>query len=255
MNKVSTINKVYTIWEEFSKKDNAKELQFELDVYKKLLRFFQVGDYFYLILNFNTLELDIVSAGIENVLGYRPSEFNIQAFLNCIHPEDQVWFTNFEHETAQFVKTLSKEKLFDYKIQYDLRMRKKDGSYVRILNQVVTIQQYEGGGVQRTLGLYTNITHLKTTGKPTLSFVCLNDGPSYMNIKLGKKLVPQKEVLSKREKEILRLIIEGKQNKEIAKVLFLSKQTIDKHRNNMLNKTNSKNSSELIANAITNGWI
>src|SRR5512138_310229 len=47
--------------------------------------------------------------------------------------------------------------------------------------------------------------------------------------------------LSKREKEILFKICEGLSNQEIAETLFISKRTVDKHRANLLGKTNSKN--------------
>lgn len=56
--------------------------------------------------------------------------------------------------------------------------------------------------------------------------------------------------LSKREKEILLKICEGLSNHEIADALFISKRTVDKHRANLLAKTNSKNTASLILYAI-----
>ena len=61
--------------------------------------------------------------------------------------------------------------------------------------------------------------------------------------------------LSKREKEILLKICEGLSNQEIAEVLFISKRTVDKHRANLLSKTNSKNTASLILFAIKNKLI
>ncbi len=61
--------------------------------------------------------------------------------------------------------------------------------------------------------------------------------------------------LSKREKEILLKICEGLSNQEIADVLFISKRTVDKHRANLLSKTNSKNTASLILYAIKNKII
>ncbi len=62
-------------------------------------------------------------------------------------------------------------------------------------------------------------------------------------------------VLSKREKEILLKICEGMSNQEIAETLFISKRTVDKHRANLLGKTNSKNTASLILYAIRNKLI
>lgn len=61
--------------------------------------------------------------------------------------------------------------------------------------------------------------------------------------------------LSKREKEILHKICEGYSNQEIAESLFISKRTVDKHRANLLGKTNSKNTASLILFAIKNKLI
>ena len=255
MKETQNITSVYTLWKEFSKVDEGNNLDFQLDVYKKLLRFFQAGDYFYVIFNFNLINLEYVSPNIEKVLGYPADTFTIDKLLNNIHPDDQIWFSNFEKETAIFLKQLTSEELFDYKIQYDLRICNSKGTYQRLLFQVITIQLYADGGIQRTLSLFTDITHLKENGAPTLSFVNINGGASFINVLPGKKLIPFKDVLTKREKEVLELIIQGKQNKEIASILFISKQTVDKHRKNMILKTNSKNSGELIGTALKNGWI
>ncbi|WP_414648333.1 LuxR C-terminal-related transcriptional regulator [Dinghuibacter sp.] len=37
--------------------------------------------------------------------------------------------------------------------------------------------------------------------------------------------------------------------------LNIAKETVDKHRKNMLDKTDCKTSTELVAKAIKNGWV
>lgn len=61
--------------------------------------------------------------------------------------------------------------------------------------------------------------------------------------------------LSKREHQVLQGICKGLSNQEIADSLFISKRTVDKHRSNLLSKTNSKNTAELIMYAIKNKLI
>ncbi len=58
-------------------------------------------------------------------------------------------------------------------------------------------------------------------------------------------------VLTNRECEVLQLIAENLTSKEIAERLFLSKRTIDHHRNNLLLKLDVKNTASLIKKAIT----
>ena len=56
--------------------------------------------------------------------------------------------------------------------------------------------------------------------------------------------------ITKREIEVLQLICSGLTNNEIAEKLFLSKRTIDRHRANIMDKTNSGNTAKLVAFAI-----
>jgi DNA-binding NarL/FixJ family response regulator len=53
-------------------------------------------------------------------------------------------------------------------------------------------------------------------------------------------------VLSKREKEVLMLLIEGYNSKQIAEKLFLSERTVSNHRANMLQKCKVSNTVELV---------
>ena len=61
--------------------------------------------------------------------------------------------------------------------------------------------------------------------------------------------------LTQREKEILQLIAEGKTNKEIATMLFISLPTVRSHRAHLMEKINVHDRSELVRYAIRKGLI
>ncbi|HWI93188.1 MAG TPA: response regulator transcription factor [Flavisolibacter sp.] len=65
----------------------------------------------------------------------------------------------------------------------------------------------------------------------------------------------QNELLSNREKEILYLICCEYTSKEIAESLYLSEKTVDWHRLNLLQKTNSKNIAGLVLFALRSGIV
>lgn len=71
---------------------------------------------------------------------------------------------------------------------------------------------------------------------------------SYLVVNRQRKSLPPLENLSPREREIVRLIINGKKSKSIADILFISPQTVDKHRSNILQKLGISSSSALIQN-------
>jgi len=60
------------------------------------------------------------------------------------------------------------------------------------------------------------------------------------------------DALSKREIEVLELICEELTAKEISDRLFLSKRTVEGHRNNLLSKTGAKNTAGLVVYALVN---
>lgn len=63
------------------------------------------------------------------------------------------------------------------------------------------------------------------------------------------------EPLTTREREILKLVAEGKSNKEVASLLNISIRTVEHHRANIMDKLNLKNIAELIKYAIQKGYI
>jgi DNA-binding CsgD family transcriptional regulator len=252
---LNALNEAKRVWQLVSKEKPEEEINFEIELRKKLLHFFQIGDFYYYIFNLSTLEVELFSEGVQRVLGYDPTIVNLFFFFNKIHPDDQPWYVNFEKEARDFLSSLPVEKIAKYKIRMDFRVQKEDGNYIRILHQAMALQQYEDGGVYRTLGLHSDITHIKPNGKPMLSFIGMDGETSFIDVQPGKLVMPIPEPLSKREKEILLHIMDGKQNKEIAEILNISKLTVDRHRKNMLTNNNLNSSGELIAKAIKNGWI
>jgi DNA-binding NarL/FixJ family response regulator len=86
-------------------------------------------------------------------------------------------------------------------------------------------------------------------------------GKTYFSFEAGKiyKSTIQKQelqpILSKREKEILKLIADGFTNPEISKQLFISLDTVDTHRKNLYHKLEVKNTAQLIRKAIEQNYI
>lgn len=72
---------------------------------------------------------------------------------------------------------------------------------------------------------------------------------------LNIEQIMEKMGLSEREMEVLELIGEGFTNMQIADKLFLSKRTVEGHRQNLLEKTGVKNTAALIKYAIRTGLM
>lgn len=79
--------------------------------------------------------------------------------------------------------------------------------------------------------------------------------PIILNLFQREKKETLKNTLTQREKEVLELIVQEYTSKEIAEKLFISKQTVDTHRLNIMQKTNCKTLVGLIKYAIQSGHI
>jgi DNA-binding NarL/FixJ family response regulator len=108
---------------------------------------------------------------------------------------------------------------------------------------------------------------LKNTGKNDLveAIHVLHSGGTYLGEEVSKTLIatfmkqPGKmqvnEKLSEREMEVLNCIANGLTTQEIAEELFISKNTVETHRKNLLYKLQARNTAELVNNAYKKGFI
>lgn len=89
----------------------------------------------------------------------------------------------------------------------------------------------------------------------------VNSGEQFLNENLKKQLLSSlsgqddKQLITRREKEILKLILEENTNQDIANKLFLSLRTVENHRNNLLQKLNVKNTAGLVKVALQEGLV
>ncbi|MFA7444502.1 MAG: LuxR C-terminal-related transcriptional regulator [Flavobacteriaceae bacterium] len=249
------LKKAGEIWKEIGHHKKPEELKIEIEIYKKMLNLFQVGDYCYFIFSPPEMRMEYTNTSITKLLGYQPEEFTLEKFLEMIHPDDLTTYLNFEATITEFWKNLPPEKVFKYKTRYDFRIRCKNGQYKRLLQQVAVIQSDESGAVLRTFVIFTDITNLKQTNKMVLSIIGLEGEPSYIDIQPIQALVPYKSILTKREKQIFHLLIEEYQSTQIAEILNISLNTVRSHRKNIFKKTNTKSVLQLIKLGLEKGWI
>ncbi|MBP1731451.1 MAG: DNA-binding response regulator [Deltaproteobacteria bacterium] len=93
----------------------------------------------------------------------------------------------------------------------------------------------------------------KTYVSPNLSEELFDD-----LVQIGKgegKPFSEIDPLTTREREVVKLIAEGKSSKEIADLLSISARTVDSHRANIMEKLNLKKAADLVKYAIQKGYI
>lgn len=237
---------------------NNKENQLEIlseriDRYKKMLNIFQPGNYYYLLFDLANGDVANVSNEIVDILGYEPELLNSQLLLDIIHPDDKAVFLSIEERITSFLNSIPMDDYPYYKFQYDLQLRTSDNKYKRILVQYIMVN-YDESNIYHSFHIHTDISHIKPEGRPCFSIIGTEGRPSYYNI---QELNLQKsfDLFTKREREILKEIIEGKTSQQIASKLFISNYTVNAHRRNIMEKAQVNTALELVSRSIKEGWI
>lgn len=251
---MSQTDKLRDIWERIPQ-GNSEHIDFsEKDIINHYMDLFHFGDYFYLIFNTKTAAIEYIDPKIENILGFNATDFNLEMLLNNIHPDDLPYYFHYEQSAVRFFSTLPPELFLNYKFSYDYRLKENNGSYKRILLQVIPIHYFASGGA-KTLTIFTDLTHLNITGIPKLSFIGMNGSPSFYNVHLEDEFKINQQLFTKKELEILSYIVKGLKSIEISKQLNRSIFTINNHRKNILQKSDCKNVQELLIKSIREGWV
>ena len=103
-------------------------LKSELNLYKKHLNFYLVGDSYYFIFNYHTLKCDFVSNEVEIIHGCKTSAFDLVAYTEKIHPDDFPYFLTIGRNIENFFLSLPPEKRLRYIAIFDVRYPKKMGA-------------------------------------------------------------------------------------------------------------------------------
>jgi len=248
------INKLRNIWENIPSAVTAEIDVTQKELISQFMDFFHVGDYFYIIFNTQNAEMEYVCPSVEKVLGFKPKHFNLQLIMDNIHPDDLPYYYHYEQSAVRFFSSLPEELFFKYKFAYDYRLKSSTGEFKRVQQQIIPIYYFPEGGA-RTLGVFTDLSHLNIMGIPKLSFIGMQGAASYYNVHLSEEFRIGKEIFTPREKEILKYMIQGKKSEEISLLLNRSIFTIRNHRKNILEKSACQNLQELLVKAIREGWV
>lgn len=183
----------------------------------------------------------------------------VEPFLKNVHPDDIIHMFAFSDYWVSFQAQLPLEKWGSVRPTIYVRLQNPQFQYYWAMVQFVDTILDGNGKIIYGLTLVTDISHLKKDGIPLMSilntedenchhFICV-DGQGVNKI---DEKIPR---LTNREIEVLRHLAAGLASKQIAAELNNSIKTIDNHRQNMLHKTNTKSSAELVGACIRWGYV
>ena len=87
------------------------------------------------------------------------------------------------------------------------------------------------------------------------SSICGDVVLGYLATPDNTKIASSTDLLTMREREVIKLIAEGYRNKDVATYLSISLKTVEKHRSNMMKKLDLHSTSGITSYAIKNGLV
>jgi len=160
-----------------------------------------------------------------------------------IHPDDLIVLGKTQRKLMEYIKTVTIDKRKDYKHIYECRAKNAEGNYIRFIVQQQILELDENGNPWLLFGVFDISPNTSPLEHAKVRVI---------NYKTGE-IVPFSIVeresdikLSDREKEILKMASVGMLSKEISDKLFISIHTVNKHRQNIMQKMNTNNVIEAI---------
>lgn len=171
-------------------------------------------------------------------------------FENRMHPDDLLKLMETGTYFLKYGFSVPRDEKKEGKLVSEYRIQNEKGEYIRIIEQQMCLELDKHGNVWLALGI-VDVSPDQDPDAPFRSRL----------IKLKTKEVfmfppPNKSaMLSAREKEILKYISEGLISKEIADKLFISVNTVNTHRQRIIEKLNVSNTFEALKYARNIGLI
>lgn len=199
-----------------------------------------------------------LSRGFETQLGWelnKVEEEGHQYIDSRVHPNDLIDLlesSNYYLSLAFF--QIPKFEWRNYKVISDYRVRNSMGFYVRVIEQHLCLECDEHGNVWLDLSIM-DLNPYQDISAPFRSRLINFKTEELWEYQPKQPELIDKPLLSSREKEVLKLIAGGLVSKQVADQLYISVNTVNTHRQRIIEKLNVSNTAEAIRYASKLGWL
>ncbi len=174
-------------------------------------------------------------------------EKGMDYFWSRMHPDDvQLWIKCLQDLMHFTMTELNEKQKAKMTYTWNYRIKNAKGAYITIIQNTTPLQFDSQQKPIIGLAHYT-VLDCDLNMDICASAKYLNENNEYETLfyrnESNNFLL---DVISKREKDIIRLLITQKSSKEIAQVLNISKHTVDTHRRNILSKLKLSSTIQLV---------
>lgn len=219
---------------------------------------FSMGEFYYYVINFADSTLSGHHPNILTMHGLKHYPHHLKEIIDLVHPADLNFIMEAERMSIEKMREIDGFKhQQELKTSYCFRMKTAKGNYEMFHHQALHTSKSDDGKLLQAVNIHTNIQHITKEN----SYIVLVQGIGSRNDFHQMHCFPNsrnlglQELLTKREAEVLTLLVNGNPAKEIADRLSISYHTVTTHRKNIFRKTGCRKVSELVKIAIEYGYI
>lgn len=189
---------------------------------------------------------------MEELLGYSEEEFTVELLQNYFHPDQFEAMQRIIKAVVNFGINQNSKQDHNAWMLITYKARKKEGVYIPLLMQTTIYEKNTKGRMLSSFSILSDLTGIINAEKVEWKF----RGHKKDEERFSKFIYEAySNFFTNREMDLLKHLQDGNSSQQIAETLFISKNTVDTHRRNMLEKANSANTIELISFARRNGIL
>ena len=212
------------------------------------------------ILDYRTGKYYHFSSNALQVTGHKKESFLVEGVglvIEIHNKEDgRIYYNSIFEKRLKFMQSLNPKERSFYSYQHNFRLLSKDKKQKTLLQEYQVLKADAKGNPLVIMGFCTDISHIKTDTRITDAIILRKPGEIPVLVEVNYYYPRAEEgLLSNKELEILKWILEGLNSKEIADKLHISTHTVRTHRKHMHEKTNAKNIADLLRYALDNSFI
>ncbi len=199
--------------------------------------------------DYRNLNLAFFTGNVEKLTGYPESMFRnkgMETSFSMIHPDDRPELFRFQKIVFDVFHTLSIPERHTFEFSYTTRwVHRTTQEVIWMTSKVRPYVIDEAGNFIMDLHIIIQLFNPPKTKNYDWNYSYIKDDGS--KIVVTKNSPTDKAVkLTAKEKEIVGMILEGKESKEISDILNISFNTVATHRKNILRKLGARNVGEMV---------
>lgn len=210
---------------------------------------------YYMVFQYSAPAVPVYQQNLHLDLG--SVEVRYEAIIRHIETDDLQHLRRMDVVKAQFAMECRLQP-FDYISSILIRWECPQSSRRYLMRKMTVLQSDNKGMPSYGIVSIKDVTPMVSAIRPNNVDITFHPDKANLCYELCRRInavLPKRNGITAREMDIVRCLCKGMSSKEIAAALFISKATVDTHRQNLIHKWGVTNTAALLQRAMEEGYV